>query len=176
MKQRAKQSATLTGGKPLHIPKHNLVLLRDHPEVKTKFRIRNSISLEQNQFFLRTQAFASPTDMASSGLWENIILTKTPTFWWCMWKIQIQNLKFRIIVSQEFLSLSPSIRTLMFTILSQSVARLQCKRSISVSYSTRNRSLADPHPMDIVPNISAPSYQPKRKLVTPQTVHPYRTC
>ena len=27
-----------------------------------------------------TQAFASPPDMASSGVWENIILTKTPTF------------------------------------------------------------------------------------------------
>ena len=26
-----------------------------------------------------TQAFASPPDMASSGVWENIILTKTPT-------------------------------------------------------------------------------------------------
>ena len=42
--------------------------------------IRNSISEEQNQFFQRTQAFASPTDMASSGVWENIILSKTPTF------------------------------------------------------------------------------------------------
>ena len=41
--------------------------------------IRNSISLEQNQFFLGTQAFASPTDMASSGIWENVHLSKTPT-------------------------------------------------------------------------------------------------
>ena len=29
--------------------------------------------------FLGTQAFASPTDMASSGVWENILLSKTPT-------------------------------------------------------------------------------------------------
>ena len=42
--------------------------------------VRNSISLEQNQLFQRTQAFATPTDMASSGVWENIILSKTPTF------------------------------------------------------------------------------------------------
>ena len=41
--------------------------------------LSNSISLEQNQFFLETQAFASPTDMASSGVWENIHLSKTPT-------------------------------------------------------------------------------------------------
>ena len=33
-----------------------------------------------NQFFQRTQAFTSPTDMASSGVWENVILSKTPTF------------------------------------------------------------------------------------------------
>ena len=31
-------------------------------------------------FFLRTQAFTSPTDMASSSVRENIILTITPTF------------------------------------------------------------------------------------------------
>ena len=30
--------------------------------------------------FLGTQAFASPPDLASSGVWENIILYKTPTF------------------------------------------------------------------------------------------------
>ena len=30
--------------------------------------------------FPGTQAFASPPDMASSGVWENIILCKTPTF------------------------------------------------------------------------------------------------
>ena len=40
----------------------------------------NSISLQQNQFLLGTQAFTSPPDMASSGVWENIILTKTSTF------------------------------------------------------------------------------------------------
>ena len=34
------------------------------------------ISLETEQFFLGTQAFASPPDMASSGVWENIVLDK----------------------------------------------------------------------------------------------------
>ena len=38
------------------------------------------ISLQQDQFLLVTQAFASPPDMASSGVWENVILPKTPTF------------------------------------------------------------------------------------------------
>ena len=42
--------------------------------------IESSISLQQNQFLLGTQAFASPSDMASSGVWENVILPKTPTF------------------------------------------------------------------------------------------------
>ena len=46
---------------------------------KTK-QLGNSISLEQNQFSLGTQAFTSPPHMASSGVWENIILTKAPTF------------------------------------------------------------------------------------------------
>ena len=32
------------------------------------------------QIFQGTQAFTSPTDMASSGVCENIILSKTPTF------------------------------------------------------------------------------------------------
>ena len=45
-----------------------------------KYWLGNSISLQQNQFLMETQAFASPPDMASSGVWENIILTKTPTF------------------------------------------------------------------------------------------------
>ena len=36
-------------------------------------------SLKQNKFFQGTQAFTSPTDMASSGVWENVILSKTPT-------------------------------------------------------------------------------------------------
>ena len=26
------------------------------------------------------QAFANPTDLASSGVWENVLLSKTPTF------------------------------------------------------------------------------------------------
>ena len=49
--------------------------------------LRNSISLEQNQFFLGTQAFASPTDMASSGIWENVHLSKTTHLGWCVWNI-----------------------------------------------------------------------------------------
>ena len=42
--------------------------------------IRNSIFSGTEQFFPGTQAFASPPAMASSGVWENIILCKTPTF------------------------------------------------------------------------------------------------
>ena len=42
--------------------------------------IRKLNSLQQDQFLLVTQAFASPPDMASSGVWENVILPKTPTF------------------------------------------------------------------------------------------------
>ena len=42
--------------------------------------IRKSIFSGTEQFFPGTQAFASPPDMASSGVWENIILCKTPTF------------------------------------------------------------------------------------------------
>ena len=41
--------------------------------------IRNSIFSGTEQFFPGTQSFASPPDMASSGVWENIILCKTPT-------------------------------------------------------------------------------------------------
>ena len=52
-------------------------------EYQTSTRVKNllgnSISLQQNQFLMGTQAFASPPDMASSGVWENIILTKTST-------------------------------------------------------------------------------------------------
>ena len=44
------------------------------------YSIRNSIFSGIEQFFPGTQAFASPPDMASSGVWENIILCKTPTF------------------------------------------------------------------------------------------------
>ena len=41
--------------------------------------LESSISLQQSQILLGTQAFASPPDMASSGVWENVILPKTPT-------------------------------------------------------------------------------------------------
>ena len=44
------------------------------------FNERTQFSPKQNQFSHRTQAFVSPTDMASSGVWENIILYKAPTF------------------------------------------------------------------------------------------------
>ena len=45
-----------------------------------KLSLESSISLQQNQILLGTQAFASPPDMASSGVWEIVILPKTPTF------------------------------------------------------------------------------------------------
>ena len=45
-----------------------------------KISLENSISLQQNQILLGTQAFANPPDMASSAVWENVILPKTPTF------------------------------------------------------------------------------------------------
>ena len=47
---------------------------------KAVLLLGSSISLQQDQFLLVTQAFASPPDMASSGVWENVILPKTPTF------------------------------------------------------------------------------------------------
>ena len=46
----------------------------------TNRSLGSSISLQQNQILLGTQAFASPSDMPSSGVWENVILPKTPTF------------------------------------------------------------------------------------------------
>ena len=46
----------------------------------TRSHLVTLFSLEQNNFFPGTQAFASPPDLASSGVWENIILSKTPTF------------------------------------------------------------------------------------------------
>ena len=48
--------------------------------MQTLFTLESWISLQQDQFLLVTQAFASPPDMASSGVWENVILPKTPTF------------------------------------------------------------------------------------------------
>ena len=39
-----------------------------------------AFSLQQNRFSLRSQAFTSPPDMASSSVRENVFLTKTPTF------------------------------------------------------------------------------------------------
>ena len=42
--------------------------------------IRKLNIFETELFFHGTQAFPSPTDMASSGVWENVILSKTPTF------------------------------------------------------------------------------------------------
>ena len=44
------------------------------------YSIRNSIFSGTEQFFLGTQAFTSPPDIASSGVWENIFLIKTPRF------------------------------------------------------------------------------------------------
>ena len=45
-----------------------------------RFNLGTLIFSGTEQFFPRTQAFASQPDMASSGVWENIILCKTPTF------------------------------------------------------------------------------------------------
>ena len=55
-------------------------LLHACSQSKLHNSLGNSTSLQQNQFLMGTQAFASPPDMASSGIWENIILTKTHTF------------------------------------------------------------------------------------------------
>ena len=43
-------------------------------------KMRNSIFSGTEPLFPGTQAFASPSDMASSGVWGNIKLSKTPTF------------------------------------------------------------------------------------------------
>ena len=48
------------------------------------FQLRTLIFSGTEQFFPGTQAFASPPDMASSGVWENIILCKDTHIWWCM--------------------------------------------------------------------------------------------
>ena len=48
--------------------------------IKQNWELESSISLQQNQILLETQSFTSPPDMASSGVWENVILPKTPTF------------------------------------------------------------------------------------------------
>ena len=45
-----------------------------------KMSLRKLNFSKTEQIFHGTQAFASPTDMASSGVWENIVLSKTPTF------------------------------------------------------------------------------------------------
>ena len=44
------------------------------------FQLTTLIFSGTEQFFPGTQAFTNPPDMASSGVWENIILCKTPTF------------------------------------------------------------------------------------------------
>ena len=46
--------------------------------VKLGEMIRNSVFSGREQFFPGTQAFASPPYMASSGVWENIILLRHP--------------------------------------------------------------------------------------------------
>ena len=45
-----------------------------------QFLLGAQFLLNRINFSLGTQAFVSPPDMASSGLWEIVILTKTPTF------------------------------------------------------------------------------------------------
>ena len=72
---------------PLRDGKENILVLTD---TFTKFiqafitnnqkAIRKLNFSKTEQIFHGTQAFTSPNDMASSGVWENIILSKTPTF------------------------------------------------------------------------------------------------
>ena len=45
-----------------------------------KVSFSDSIFSGTELFFPGTQAFASPPDLDSSGVWENIILSNTPTF------------------------------------------------------------------------------------------------
>ena len=69
-------------------------------ESKTEFIIRKLNSLQQDQFLLVTQAFTSPPDMASSGVWENVIFPKTPTFEGVsgiLYYIIFLNLSFRVL-------------------------------------------------------------------------------
>ena len=44
------------------------------------FNIATRFLYNRTDFFLRTQDFASPTEMASSSVRENVNLTITPTF------------------------------------------------------------------------------------------------
>ena len=48
-----------------------------HFRVKHRF-LESSISLQQDQILLGTQAFASPPDMASSGVWEMLYFQRHP--------------------------------------------------------------------------------------------------
>ena len=56
------------------------VLCNSGIEAENNFQLGTLIFSGTEQFFPETQAFTSPPDMASSGVWENIILCKTPTF------------------------------------------------------------------------------------------------
>ena len=47
---------------------------KTYVDFSVRIIIKNSISLEQNNFYLEHIAFASPPDLASSGVWENIVL------------------------------------------------------------------------------------------------------
>ena len=47
-----------------------------HSQTRELTPLESSISLQQNQILLVIQAFASPPDMASSGVWENVIPPK----------------------------------------------------------------------------------------------------
>ena len=43
------------------------------------FNRNTNFLYNRTNFFLKAQAFTSPTDMASSSVRENVFLTKTPT-------------------------------------------------------------------------------------------------
>ena len=50
-------------------------------EKKTVLILKELYFLWNRTIFPGTQAFASPPDLASSDVWENIILSKKPTFY-----------------------------------------------------------------------------------------------
>ena len=80
--------------------------------------IRKLNSLQQDQFFLVTQAFTSPPDMASSGVWENVILPKTPTFEGVSGNIKLYNI-FEFIAKFLILLTDVTPNVVMLTDLSQ---------------------------------------------------------
>ena len=67
------------------------------------FNIVTRFLYNRTDFFLRTQAFASPTDMASSSVRENVNLNTH--FWWCMWNVILHNFGFDFYCKFECMSI-----------------------------------------------------------------------